>query len=67
MGKNGQGYIISISKKQKLNTNILTEVELIGVDDSIPHILWTRYFLEAQEYGINENIYYKDNRSAMLL
>ena len=33
MGKNGRGLIISISKKQKLNTKSLTEVEPIGVDD----------------------------------
>ena len=30
-------------------------------------MLWTRYFLEAQVYGIDENILYQDNMSAMLL
>ena len=30
-------------------------------------MLWTRYFLEEQGYGINENIMYQDNISAMLL
>ena len=53
MGKDGHGSIISISKKQKLNTKILTEAELIGADDAMPHMLWTRYFLEAQGYGID--------------
>ena len=66
MGKNGRGSIISISKKQKPNTKILTEVECIGADDTIPQMLWTRYFLEAQRYGIDENILYQDNMSAML-
>ena len=58
--------IISISKK-KLNTKSSTEVELIGADDAIPQMLWARYFLEAQGYGIDENILYQDNMSAMLL
>ena len=39
MGVNGRGYIISISKKQKLNTKILTKAELIGADDMMPHML----------------------------
>ena len=30
-------------------------------------MLWTRYFLEAQGYGINENILYQEKMSAMLL
>ena len=67
MGKDGRGSIISISNKQKLNTKNLTEAELIGVDDTMPPMLWTRYFLEAQVYGIEENILYQDNMSAMLL
>ena len=67
MVKDGRGSIISILRKQKLNTKSLLEVELIGADDAMPHIIWTRYFLEAQGYGINKNILYQDNMSAMLL
>ena len=67
MGENGCGSIIRISKKQKLNTKSLTEAELNGADDAMSQMLWTRYFLEAQGYGINENILYQDNMSAMLL
>ena len=67
MGKDGHGSIISIPKKQKLNTKSSTEAELIGADNAMPQMLWTRYFLEAQGYGINENILYQDNMSAMLL
>ena len=44
MVKNGQGLIISTSKKQELNTKKLTEAELIGADDVMPQILWTGYF-----------------------
>ena len=67
MGKDERGSIISISKKQKMNTKSSTEAELIRADDTMPQMLWTRYFLEAQGYGIDENILYQDNMSAMLL
>ena len=42
MGKDGRGPITSIPKKKKLNTNILTEAEIIGVDDAMPQMLCTR-------------------------
>ena len=67
MGKDKHGSIISISQKQKLNTKSSTEAELIGEDYAMPQLLWTRYFLEAQGYGIDENILYQDNMRAMLL
>ena len=44
-----------------------TEAELIAADDSMPQIVWTRYFLEEKGNGINENILYQDNQSDMLL
>ena len=49
MVKNGQGLIISTSKNKKLNTKKLTEAELIGADDVMPQILWTRYFWERKD------------------
>ena len=63
----GTGFPISTSTKQKLNTRSSTESELVGVDDLMPSILWTRNFLEAQGYGVRENIIFQDNRSAILL
>jgi hypothetical protein len=63
----GRGFPIVSSTKQKLNTRSSTESELVGVDDCMPAILWTRYFLEAQGYGVQENIVYQDNMSAILL
>eukprot|EP00957_Ditylum_brightwellii_P154161 11731775-Ditylum_brightwellii.AAC.1 len=41
----GQGSVFGSSTKQKLNTKSSTETELIAVDNAIPHILWTTYFL----------------------
>jgi len=63
----GRGFPITSSSKQKLNTRSSTESELVAVDDCMPAIMWTRYFLEAQGYGVNENILFQDNLSAMLL
>ena len=63
----GRGFPIASSSKQKLNTRSSTESELVAVDDYMPAILWTRYFLEAQGYGVRENIVYQDNLSAILL
>jgi hypothetical protein len=63
----GTGFPIVTSTKQKLNTRSSTESELVSVDDCMPAICWTRYFLEAQGYGVAENILYQDNQSAILL
>jgi hypothetical protein len=63
----GKGFPIVSSTKQKLNTRSSTESELVGVDDMMPSILWTRYFLKAQGYHVNDNIIFQDNKSSMLL
>jgi hypothetical protein len=63
----GIGYPIVSSTKQKLNTRSSTESKLVAVDDMMPSILWTRYFLKSQGYQVNDNIIFQDNKSAMLL
>jgi hypothetical protein len=63
----GRGSIIGMSKKQKLNTKSSTECELLGVDDASPQMLWTRYFIEGQGYGVEASILKQDNLSAILL
>ena len=63
----GRGCPIVTSTKLKLNTRSSTESELVGVDDLMPSILWTRQFLKAQGYDVNENILYQDNKSSILL
>ena len=63
----GTGFPITASTKQKLNTRSSTETEIVGIDDLMPAMLWTRLFLEAQVYGVTENIVYQDNKSAILL
>jgi hypothetical protein len=63
----GTGVIFATSTKQKLNTKSSTEAELVGVNDVMPQVLWTRYFIEAQGYNVTDNIVYQDNQSAILL
>ena len=33
----------------------------------MPSVLWKMTFLEDQGYGVTENIFYQDNKSAILL
>ena len=62
----GQGTVVSISTKQKLNTKSSTECELVGgVDEPLPMMLWTRQFAVAQLMNVDDNILYQDNISAI--
>jgi len=63
----GGGAMQALSRKQKLNSRSSTEAELIGVDDAITQVLWTKLFMEAQGYPIEKNILYQDNKSSILL
>ena len=63
----GRLFPIVSSTKQKLNTRSSTETELVGSDDFMPAICWTRYFLKAQGYRILDNFLFQDNRSSILL
>jgi len=63
----GKGSIWSNSIKQKLNTRSSTEAELVAVDDMMPQILWTKYFLNEQGLDMAPIRILQDNKSAMLL
>ena len=63
----GKGAMMSMSRKQKLNTKSSTISELVGADDATTLMLWTKLFMEEQGYKIDENILYQDNKSAILL
>lgn len=63
----GRGFPITASTKQKLNTKSSTVSELVGVDDMMPVIIWTHYFLLSQGYEIFENLLLQDNKSSFLL
>ena len=62
----GQGAIISKSSWQKMNTKSSCETELVGVDDLLPAVLWTKYFIEAQQgYNVKHNIIHQDNEPTL--
>ena len=50
----GEGSVIAMSKKQKLNTRSSTEAELVGADDAATMILWTGLFMEQQGYSLKK-------------
>jgi hypothetical protein len=55
----GRGIIYTTSTCQKLNTKRSTKAELVGVNDIMPQVLWTRYFLEAQGFDISDSIVFQ--------
>ncbi len=63
----GQGFPIVASWKQKLNMKSSTESKLVGINDMMPIMLWSHYFLLSQGYGIVENLLLQDNKSSILL
>ena len=67
MASFGSSMPIGFSRKQKLNTRSSTESELVGVDDAMPSVLRTRYFLQAQGFEMRPSLVFQDNKSAILL
>ena len=63
----GRGTPISMSIKQKLNSRSSTESELIGLDDLMDKVIWTKLFLADQGIHLNKNMVAQDNQSAMKL
>jgi hypothetical protein len=63
----GRGFPIVSSTKQMLNTRSSMETEIVGADDFMPAICWTRYFMKAQGYGVTYNVLFQDNKSSILL
>ena len=63
----GKGAVYATSRRQRINTRSSTEAELVGVNDVLSQILWTRYFMEAQGYQCKSTPIYQDNMSTILL
>jgi hypothetical protein len=62
-----RGFPIVSSTKQKLNTRSSTETDIVGADDFMQEICWTRYFMKAQGYGAKEKVLFQDNKSSIIL
>jgi hypothetical protein len=63
----GKGSVISDALKQKVNSRSSTKAEIIGVDDEVSKVLWTKRFLEWQDFDVKLNIVCQDNTSSMKL
>ena len=62
MYKLGKGAINSKSVKQKVNINSSTIIELIGTYDMVPEVLWTKYFIKAQDCKVDNIIVMQDSK-----
>ena len=62
----GTGSMTSSSQTKSPSTLNLTETEVVAVDDKMPHILWTKYFLDKQGYIFPHHIQ-QDNISSQRL
>ena len=62
-----KGVVIWKSNKKKINTNISTESEIVGVHDVLSEILWSKYFLKEQGINSENNVIYQDNKNSLLL
>lgn len=62
-----EGAILSSSSGQKINTKSSSKTEVVGVDDLLPRVLWSMYFVEARGYTIDNNIINQDNESSLRL
>jgi hypothetical protein len=63
----GRVFSIVSSTKQKLNTRSSTETDIVGAENFMPAICWTRYFMKAQGYGVKNNVLFHDNKSSIIL
>jgi hypothetical protein len=63
----GQGALMSMSLKQKINTKSSTEVELVGVDDAMNFVEWIQLFVEQQIKSINDDLVLKKIRSDVVI
>ena len=59
----GKGDTPSASNnKHKIQGRSSTDDEFIAVHDTLPQILWTKYFTEAQGYQVDCNKVHRDKK-----
>jgi hypothetical protein len=51
----GQGALMSMSLKQKMNTKSSTEAELVGVDDAMNFVEWIQLFVQQKIKSIDND------------
>jgi hypothetical protein len=63
----GLGGIYCMSKMQSLNTQSSTEAELVGVNNVLSMVSWTKLFVEGQGFKVKDKVIFQDNQSSILL
>ena len=73
----GIGSVISLYLKQKINTKNLSKAELVGVDDAMNFVVWTKIYFNFQTHYYPEdsptkvlgskNVILQDNTSTIQL
>ena len=53
--------------KQKINMKSSTEAELVGVRKYVPYNILLLMFMDAQGYGIKDNVVFQDNQSTTMI
>ena len=61
----GYGIIHVKSSKKEINVKRSTESDLVGMGKYVPCNIWFMMFMSAQGYGIENNVFYQYNKSAM--
>ena len=67
MAKLGKGCVYGATVKQKISTKSSMEAELVGVRNSLPQVIWSRNFIEAQGYNVKESVLYQYKQSTIRL
>ena len=63
----GRGAVMLLCRKHRYNTRSSTESEIVGMDDAMPNILWSLYFMQAQGLDMKCARMHQDNNLAILL
>ena len=50
-----------------MNTRSSIEIKIVETNNFILFICWMRYFLKTQEYNIEKNILFQNNKTSILL
>ena len=61
------GIIHSKESKQKLNTKIATESEVVAVSEYVPYKIHIIHIFGGQGYALHKNILYQDNKSEIII
>ena len=63
----GHGVTHTKCLKQKINTKITTESEIVAASDYVAHAVWLAGFMRDQGYHIDRKMLYQDNMSAIFI